>query len=116
MIQYVYKPTPTRREVIPLNLQIFTQIEPTSDLELRIATEGETRIPLQLEFGLHKEGSLQIREMEHNLAEADIIFLDKEPARIVHGTNEIEINGGVTAHKISSSDDDWTMNHEPPGY
>ena len=113
VIQYVYKPTSTRREVIPLNLQIFTQIDPTSDgLELRIATEGEARIPLQLEFGLRKEGSLYIGEMEHNLAQTDVIFLDKEPARIVHGSNEIEINGGVTAHKIYSSDGDWTMNHE----
>jgi hypothetical protein len=113
VIQYVYKPTSTRREVIPLNLQIFTQIEPTSDgLELRIVTQEETRIPLQLEFGLRKEGSLYIGEMEHNLAQTDVIFLDKEPARIVHGSNEIEINGGVTAHKIYSADGDWTMNHE----
>ena len=27
-------------------------------------------------------------------------------------TNEIEIDGGITAHKIYSLDDDWTMNHE----
>ncbi|MCE2394575.1 hypothetical protein J4G02_08310 [Candidatus Poribacteria bacterium] len=53
-----------------------------------------------------------IGEMEHNLSRTGVIFLDKEPARIVHGTNEIEINGGVTAHKIYSSDDSWTMNHE----
>ena len=113
VIQYVYKPTSTRREVIPLNLRIFTEIEPTSDgLELRIATEGAARIPLQLEFGLRKEGSLYIGEMEHDLSQTGVIFLDKEPARIVNGTNEIEINGGVTAHKIYSLDDDWTMNHE----
>ena len=113
VIQYVYQPTSTRREVIPLNLRIFTEIEPISDgLELRIATEGEARIPLQLEFGLRKAGSLYIGEIEHDLAQADIIFLDKEPARIVNGTNEIEINGGVTAHKIYSFDDDWTMNHD----
>lgn len=24
----------------------------------------------------------------------------------------VEINGGVTAHKIYSLDDDWTMSHE----
>ena len=113
VIQYVYKPTSTRREVIPLNLRIFTQIQPTSDgLELRVATEGESRIPLQLEFGLRKEGRLYIGEMEHDLSQTDVIFLDKEPARIVYGTNEIEINGGVTAHKIYSADDNWTMNHE----
>ena len=113
VIQYVYKPTSTRREVIPLDLRIFTQIEPTSDgLELRFVTEGEARIPLQLEFGLRKEGSLYIGEMEHDLSQTDVIFLDKEPARIIHGTNEIEINGGGTAHKIYSSDDDWTMNNE----
>ena len=113
VIQYVYKPTSARREVIPLNLRIFTQIEPTSDgLELRIATEGEARIPLQLEFGLRKEGGLYIGEREHDLSQTDVIFLDKEPARIVHGANEIEINGGATAHKIYSADDDWTMNHE----
>lgn len=113
VIQYVYKPTSTRREVIPLNLRIFTEIELISDgLEFRITTEGESRIPLQLEFGLRKAGSLYIGEMMQDLSETDIIFLDKEPARIVNGTDEIEINGGITAHKIHSFDDDWTMNRE----
>ncbi len=113
VIQYVYKPTSTRREVIPLNLRIFTEIEPISDgLELRIITEGEARIPLQLEFGLRKEGSLYIGEMAHDLSQTDVVFLDKEPARIVNGTDEIEINGGGTVHRIHSFDDDWTMNHE----
>ena len=113
VIQYVYKPTSTRREVIPLNLRIFTEIEPISDgLELRITTEGEARIPLQLEFGLRKEGSLYIGEMAHDLSQTDVVFLDKEPARIVNGADEIEINGGGTVHKIYSFDDGWTMNHE----
>ena len=113
VIQYVYKPTSTRREVIPLNLRIFTEIEPILDgLELRIATEGEARIPLQLEFGLRKAGSLYIGEMEHDLSQSDVVFLDKEPARIVSGEDEIEINGGVTVHKIHSFDDDWTMNSD----
>ena len=112
VIQYVYKPTSTRREVLPLNLRIFTEIEPISDgLELRITTEGEARIPLQLEFGLRKVGSLHIGEMAHDLSNTDVVFLDKEPARIVNGRDEIEINGGVTMHKIYSFDDDWTMNH-----
>ena len=113
VIQYVYKPTSTRREVIPLNLRIFTEIEPISDgLELRVVTEGEARIPLQLEFGLRKQGSLYIGEMEHDLSQTDVIFLGKEPARIVNGEDEIEINGGVNLHGIYSFDDDWTMNNE----
>ena len=113
IIQYVYKPTSSRREVIPLNLRIFTEIKPISDgLELRIATEGEARIPLQLEFGLRKSGNLYIGETAHDLSQTDVIFLDKEPARIVNGADEIEINGGVTVHKIYSFDDDWTMNQE----
>lgn len=113
VIQYVYKPTSTRREVIPLNLRISTAIEPMSNgLELRVTTEGESRIPLQLEFGLRRAGSLYIGETVHDLSEIDVIFLDKEPARIVSGTNEIEINGGITAHRIQSFDDDWTMNQD----
>ena len=113
VIQYVYKPTSTRREVIPLNLRIFTEIEPTSDsLELRVVTEGEARIPLQLEFGLRKQGSLYIGEMEHDLSQTDVIFLGKEPARIVNGEDEMEINGGVNLHGIYSFDNDWTMNNE----
>ena len=96
-----------------LNLRIFTEIEPISDgLELRVVTEGEARIPLQLEFGLRKQGSLYIGEMEHDLSQTDVIFLGKEPARIVNGEDEIEINGGVNLHGIYSFDDDWTMNHE----
>ena len=113
VIQYVYKPTSTRREVIPLNLRIYTEIEPVSGgLELRITTEGEARIPLQLEFGLRKVGSLSIGETIHDLSKTDVVFLDKEPARIINGSDEIEINGGLTAHRIYSSDDDWTMNCE----
>ena len=113
VVQYVYKPTSTRREVIPLNLRIFTEIEPISGgLELRITTEGETRIPLQLEFGLRKEGVLYIGDTAHDLRRTDVVFLGKEPARIVNGHDEIEISGGVTGHKIYSSDDNWTMNGE----
>ena len=113
VIQYVYKPTSTRREVIPLNLRIFTEIEPISDgVELRITTEGESRVPLQLEFGLRQAGSLYVGETAHDLSQTDVIFLDKEPARIVNGTDEIEINGGITSHKIYSFDNDWTMNGE----
>ncbi len=113
IIQYVYKPTPSRREVIPLNLQIFVEIERISDgFELRITTEGEARIPLQLEFGLRKQGNLYIGDMEYDLRQTEIVFLDKEPARIVNGEDEIEINGGITAHQIYSFDDDWTMNLE----
>ena len=113
IIQYVYKPTPNRREVIPLNLQIFVEIEPIADgFQLRVTTKGEKRIPLQLEFGLRKEGNLYIGDVEYDLSETDIIFLDKEPARIVIGTDEIEIDGGVTEHKIYSFDDDWTVNLE----
>ena len=36
----------------------------------------------------------------------------RKPARIVNGGDEIEINGGVTVHKIYSFDDDWTMNSD----
>lgn len=34
--------------------------------------------------------------------------------RIHYGTvlAAVESNGGLTAHKIYSSDDNWTMNHE----
>ena len=96
-----------------MNLRIFTEIKPISDgLELRIATEGESRIPLQLEFGLRKAENLYIGETAHDLSQTDVIFLNKEPARIVNGADEIEINGGVTVHKIYSFDDDWTMNQE----
>ena len=101
----------SRREVIPLNLRVSTEIKPISDgLELRIATEGEARIPLQLEFGLRKAGNLYIGETAQDLSQTNVIFLGKEPARIVNGADEIEINGGVTMHKIYSFDDDWTMN------
>ena len=51
--------------------------------------------------------------MEHDLSQADTVFPGKKPARIVNGGDEIEIDGGVTAHKIYCFDGNWTMNCEP---
>ena len=48
----------------------------------------------------------------YDLRQTDMVFLDKAPARIVNGADEIEIDGGVTEHKIHSFDADWTMNHQ----
>ncbi|MBI1930361.1 hypothetical protein HYR99_39685, partial [Candidatus Poribacteria bacterium] len=113
MIQWVVGPTPKRREVMKLNLQIIVEIERILDeFELRIATSGWERIPLQLEFGLRKQGTLWIGDMKYDLRQTNVVFLDKAPARIVNGADEIEIDGGVTEHKIYSFDDEWTMNCE----
>jgi hypothetical protein len=113
MLQWVGGPTPKRREVMKLNLQIVVEIERIPDgFELYISTEGWERIPLQLEFGLRKGGTLWIGDTKYDLRQTDVAFLDKEPARIVNGDDEIEIDGGITEHKIYSFDDDWTINLE----
>ncbi len=111
--QWVCHPTPKRREVIPLELKIIIEIERIDDgFELKFATYGYEQIPLQLEFGLRKQGTLYIGNMEYDLSQTDLVFLDKEPARIVSGEDEIQIDGGRTEHQIYSFDDDWTVNLE----
>ncbi|MFB3041172.1 MAG: hypothetical protein ACE1ZS_05100, partial [Candidatus Poribacteria bacterium] len=113
MTQWVCHPTPKKREVIPLELKIIIEIERIDDgFELKFATYGYEQIPLQLEFGLRKQGTLYIGNMEYDLSQTDLIFLDKEPARIVSGEDEIQIDGGRTEHQIYSFDDDWTVNLE----
>jgi hypothetical protein len=113
IIQWVCRPTPQRREVIALNLQILVKIDRVSDgFEIHITTHNGERIPIQLEFGLRKQGTLSIGDREYDLNQTNMVFLGKEPAKIVNGDDEIQINGGVTTHKIYTDDDDWTMNRE----
>jgi hypothetical protein len=111
LAQWVCHPTSKRREVIPLELKIIMEIERIDDgFELKFTTYGYEQIPLQLEFGLRKQGMVYIGNMEYDLSQTDLIFLDKEPARIVCGDDEIQIDGGRIEHKIYSFDDDWTVN------
>ena len=111
--QWVGGPTPKRREVIQLNLQITLRIVRVTDgFEFHFATRGEERIPMQIEFGLRKQGTLRVGDIAYDLSQTDLVPFGKESATIVNGDDEIQIDGGETEHQIYSLDDNWTMNRE----
>ena len=105
-------PTAKRREIMAVDLQIVVTIERIDNgVEMHILARGWERIPLQLEFGLRKQGKVTLGTSEYDLSATDIIFLGTEPAHITYGDDAITIKGGITEHKIYSFDDNWTMNH-----
>jgi len=111
--QWVGGPAPKRREVIQLNLQVILRImQVTNGFEFHFATRGEERIPMQIEFGLRKQGTLRVGDMAYDLSQTDLVMFGKESATISNGDDEIQIDGGETKHKIYSLDDNWTMNTE----
>jgi len=100
-IQWVFRPNPKKREVVVLNLRIFMEIDRIEGgFELNFTTEGWDRIPLIIEFGLRKVGTLFVGDCNWDLSETDAVFLSEELAIIQNNTDRITIEGGKAEHKI----------------
>ena len=101
-IQCVFRPKSKKREVVALNLRIFIEIDRIQDgFELNFTTEGWDGIPLIIEFGLRKVGTLFVGDHKWDLSKTDAVFLSEESAVIENNTDQIKIEGGgKTVHKI----------------
>jgi hypothetical protein len=67
-------------------------------------------VPLQLEFGIRKWGTLVVNGSEYDLGTTDLVSMDSGDAVIKVGDDRLIIRGGVVQHRIYSSDDRWTAN------
>jgi hypothetical protein len=104
-------PTPRRVEPVEVDLSILTEFIPTENgIDIDISTTGQKGVPLQLEFGIRKQGTLVLDGREFDLSAADLIFMDRGDAVIKAGDDQLTIRGGLVQHKIRSSDDRWTVN------
>ena len=106
-----WKAGPTRERIQPIevDLNILTEFTPgENSLDIDISATGQKGVPLQLEFGIRKQGTLAIRGHEYDLSTTDLIFMDGD-AMLKIGDDQITISGGVVQHKIHTSDDNWTI-------
>ena len=100
-IQCVFRPKSKRREVVALNLRIFMEIDRIKDgFELNFTTEGWVGIPLIIELGIRKIGTLFVGDCNWDLRETDTVFLSEELAIIENDKDRIQIEGGRMEHKI----------------
>jgi len=90
-------------------LRILAEFIPRNDgFDIDISTFGQKGVPLQLEFGIRKQGSLTANGREYELDNTDLVYVDEgEDAVIKAGGNRLEIRGGLIQHKITSYDDGW---------
>ena len=100
-IQCVFRPKSKRREVVALNLRIFMEIDRIKDgFELNFTTEGWVGIPLIIELGIRKIGTLFVGDCNWDLRETDTVFLSEELAIIENDKDRIQIEGGRMEHRI----------------
>ena len=62
-------------------------------------------MPLQLEFGIRKQGTLVINGRERDLSSADIVFMDNDNTVVKVGDDCLMINGGIVQHRMYNPDD-----------
>jgi len=79
-------------------------------LDLDICATGHTRIPIQLEFRVRKQGTVVTGGKEYDLCNTELIFIDKETI-IISGEDCIAIRGGVVQHRVYNTDDKWAGNN-----
>ena len=100
-VQCVFRPKSKKREVVALNFRIFMEIDRIKDgFELNFTTEGWDGIPLIIEFGLRKVGTLFVGDCNWDLSETDVVFFSEELAIIENNKDRIKIEGGKVEHKI----------------
>ncbi|MAG85769.1 hypothetical protein CMK10_16590 [Candidatus Poribacteria bacterium] len=100
-VQCVFRPKSKKREIVALDFKIFMEIDRIKDgFELNFTTEGWDGIPLIIEFGLRKVGTLFVGDCNWDLSETDVVFLSEELAVIENNKDRIKIEGGKVEHKI----------------
>ncbi len=92
-------------------LEIITEISHKSTgFDIDICATGRKGIPLLLEFGVRKQGTLISDGMEYDLRNIDLHYIDSKEIIIKNGDDCINIRGGIVQHKIYDHDNRWTKN------
>ena len=102
---------PERVESFQVDLRILTEFTPREDgLDIDVSTTGHKGVPLQLEFGIRKRGTLFTNGSQYDLNTTDLVSMEGGDAVIKVGDDSLIIRGGVVQHNIYSSDNSWTIN------
>jgi hypothetical protein len=109
--QWQSGPSPERVEPVEVDLEILTEFTPRDNgLDIDVSATGQKGVPLQLEFGIRKQGTLVVNGSEYDLGTTDLVSMDRGDAVIKAGDDRLVIRGGIVQHRIYSSDDRWTVN------
>ncbi len=107
--QWQVGPTQARMESVEVDLNILTEFTPgENSLDIDISATGQKGVPLQLEFGIRKRGTLITQGREYDLSTTDMVFVEGD-AVVKVGDDQIAVSGGVVQHKIHSPDGDWAI-------
>ncbi|MFC1715806.1 hypothetical protein ACFL6S_19210 [Candidatus Poribacteria bacterium] len=108
--QWQTGPTQERVEPIDVDLQILTEFTPSEDgFDIDVSAMGQKGVPLQLEFGIRKQGTLTMNGDEYDLSTTDQVFMDSGNAVIKAGDDRLKISGGVVQHRVCSPGDSSAM-------
>lgn len=108
--QWQSGPTQERIEPVDVDLQILIEFTPVENgLDIDISAMGQKGVPLQLEFGIRKQGTLVMNGSEHDLSAIDLAFMDGGDAVIKAGNDRLTISGGLVQHRIYNPDSNRAM-------
>ncbi len=98
--------TKERIEPVEVDLSILAEFIPRENgLDIDISTSGQKGIPIQLEFGIRRQGTLAVGGREYDLNTVDLVPMYDKDAIIRAGDDRLIIRGGVIQHRIYSSHD-----------
>lgn len=96
---------------IEQDLTIFTEFTyKGKGFDIDIHTNGQNGIPIQLEFGIRKCGTLIANGREYDLKSTDLVSMEGSEAVIKNGNDSVSIKGGIVQHRIYNPDNNWTAN------
>jgi len=114
--QWEAGPTRARTEPVEVDLRILTEFIPRENgLDIDISTSGQKGVPLLLEFGIRKQGTLSLGSRQYDLNTVDMVSMDGEDAVIRAGDDRIVIRGGVVQHRINSCYDGYANSPRTTG-
>jgi len=100
-----------KAEPVEVDLRILAEFTPLEKgLDIDISATGQKGVPLQVEFGIRKQGVIIVNGSEYNTKTTDLVAMEGEDAIIKAGDDRLTIKGGVIQHRIYSDDAGWTVN------
>lgn len=109
--QWQAVPSPERFGPIDVDLNILTEYTPVENgIDINVSATGQKGVPIQLEFGVRKRGTLIANNKEYDLSTSEMVYLNGGDAIVKAGDDRLIIRGGLVQHRILCPDDGYTPN------
>ena len=106
--QWQAEHSPERLGPIDVDLNILTEYTPVENgIDIDVSATGQKGVPIQLEFGVRKHGTLIANNKEYDLSTSELVYLNGGDAVIKVGDDRLTIRGGLVQHRILCPDDRW---------